>query len=30
MTIVRIETDSDVEKQRIQQSFAVITAPPKP
>lgn len=29
-TIVRIETDSDVEKQRIQQGFAVITAPPKP
>lgn len=30
MSIVRIETDSDVEKQRIQQGFAVITAPPKP
>ncbi len=31
-TIVRIETDSDVEKQRIQQSFAVIATPvnPKP
>ncbi|MFM2198879.1 MAG: hypothetical protein RLZZ505_2311 [Verrucomicrobiota bacterium] len=28
-TIVRIETDSDVEKQRIQQSFAVIAAPIK-
>jgi hypothetical protein len=28
-TIVRIETDADVEKQRIQQSFAVITAPLK-
>ena len=29
-TIVRIETDSDVEKQRIQQGFAVISAPLKP
>ncbi len=29
LTIVRIETDSDVEKQRIQQGFAVITAPLK-
>jgi len=29
-TIVRIETDSDVEKQRIQQGFAVIAAPLKP
>ncbi len=29
-TIVRIETDSYVEKQRIQQSFAVISAPLKP
>lgn len=28
-TIIRIETDSDVEKQRIQQGFAVITAPMK-
>lgn len=29
-TIVRIETDTDVEKQRIQQGFAVIAAPLKP
>lgn len=29
-TIVRIETDTDVEKQRVQQGFAVITSPPKP
>ena len=29
LTILRIETDTDVEKQRIQQGFAVITAPLK-
>ena len=29
LTIVRIETDTDVEKQRVQQGFAVITAPMK-
>lgn len=30
MTIIRIETDTDVEKQRIQQGFAMITVPVKP
>jgi hypothetical protein len=29
-TMIRIETDSDVEKQRVQQGFAVIAAPVKP
>ena len=28
--MIRIETDSDVEKQRVQQGFAVIAAPVKP
>lgn len=30
LTIVRIETDTDVQKQRIQQGFALITVPVKP
>jgi hypothetical protein len=29
LCIVRIETDTEVEKQRVQQGFAVISAPPK-
>jgi hypothetical protein len=29
LCVVRIETDAEVEKQRIQQGFATITAPPK-